>query len=190
LLIFNFRFWICDLGIENQKSEIANAMIALGIDPGTAITGYGVVKDAPDGRLFELCHGVIRTDSKTPYPLRLKEIHDGIARIIEQYKPQVVAIEELFFSKNVSTALIVGQARGVVILTGVLAGLELSEYTPLQVKQAVAGYGRAEKTQVQQMVKVLLGLTEIPKPDDAADALALAICHLHSYRMKSVMSDQ
>ena len=159
-------------------------MIALGIDPGIAITGYGVVKDAPDGRLYEICHGVIRTDSKMPYPLRLKEIHYNITLIIEQYKPQVVAIEELFFNKNASTALIVGQARGVVILTSILAGLELSEYTPIQVKEAVTGYGRAEKMQVQQMVKVLLGLAEVPKPDDAADALAIAICHLHSYRMK------
>lgn len=162
-------------------------MIALGIDPGTATTGYGIVKDAPDGRLSEICHGVIRTDSKTPYPLRLKKIHDKITLLIEQYKPQVVAIEELFFSKNAATALSVGQARGVVILTSILAGLELSEYTPLQVKEAVTGYGRAEKMQVQQMVKVLLGLAEIPKPDDAADALALAICHLNSYRMRNVM---
>ena len=161
-------------------------MIALGIDPGTATTGYGIVKDASDGRLSEICHGVIRTDSKTPYPLRLKKIHDKIALLIEQYEPQVVAIEELFFSKNAATALSVGQARGVVILTSILAGLELSEYTPLQVKEAVTGYGRAEKMQVQQMVKVLLGLAKIPKPDDAADALALAICHLHSYKMKRV----
>jgi crossover junction endodeoxyribonuclease RuvC len=165
-------------------------MIVLGVDPGTAITGYGIVKDAPDGRLSELNHGVIRTDSKTPYPLRLKKIHDGITLLIEQYKPQVAAIEQVFFGKNVATALSVGQARGVVILTSVLAGLELSEYTPIQVKEAVTGYGRAEKMQVQQMVKVLLGLAEIPKPDDAADALALAICHLHSYRMRSVISNQ
>jgi crossover junction endodeoxyribonuclease RuvC len=162
-------------------------MIVLGIDPGTAITGYGIVKDAPDGRLLEICHGVIRTDSRTPYPLRLKKIHDGIALLIEKHKPQVAAIEELFFSKNASTALVVGQARGVVILTCVLADLELSEYTPIQVKEAVTGYGRAEKMQVQQMVKVLLGLAEIPKPDDAADGLALAICHLHSYRMRKAM---
>jgi crossover junction endodeoxyribonuclease RuvC len=159
-------------------------MIVLGIDPGTAITGYGIVKDAPDGRLFEICHGVIRTDSKSPFPLRLKRIHDGIASLIRQHNPQVVAIEQLFFGKNAKTALSVGQARGVVILTGVLAGLELFEYTPIQVKEAVVGYGRAEKMQIQQMVKMLLGLTEIPKPDDAADALAVAICHLHSYRMR------
>lgn len=159
-------------------------MITLGIDPGTATTGYGIVRDASDGRLTEICHGVIRTDSKTPYPLRLKAIHNELTAIIDQYNPQSIAIEELFFNRNVSSAMIVGQARGVVILTGVLADLDVSEYTPLQVKEAVTGYGRAEKIQVQQMVKTLLGLAKIPKPDDAADALAVAICHLHSYKMK------
>jgi len=158
-------------------------MITLGIDPGTATTGYGIVRDASDGRLTEICHGVIRTDSKTPYPLRLKAIHEELTAIIDQHNPQAIAIEELFFNRNVSTAMVVGQARGVVILTGVLADLDVSEYTPLQVKEAVTGYGRADKNQVQQMVKTLLGLPEIPKPDDAADALAVAICHLHSYRM-------
>ena len=162
-------------------------MIALGIDPGTAITGYGIVKETSNGGYSEIHHGVIRTDSKTPYPIRLKEIHDGIAHIIDQYKPQAVAIEELFFNKNVTTALSVSQARGAVILTCALAGLELSQYTPIQVKEAVAGYGRAEKMQVQQMVKVLLGLPEIPKPDDAADALAVAICHLSSYKMRRTL---
>lgn len=159
-------------------------MIALGIDPGTATTGYGIVKDSPDGRLKKICYGVIRTDSKTPYPLRLKQIHEEITNLIEQYKPEVVAIEQLFFNTNTKTALSVGQARGVAILTAALAGLDIAEYTPIQVKEAVATYGRAEKIQVQQMVKVLLGLDEIPKPDDAADALAIAICHLNSYKMR------
>ena len=162
-------------------------MITLGVDPGTATTGYGVVRDARDGRVHEMDHGVIRTDPGTPYPLRLKEIYEQITRLIEKYEPQAIAIEQLFFNKNVSSALVVGQARGVVILAGALAGLELSEYTPLQVKEAVMGYGRAEKIQVQQMVKTLLGLVEIPKPDDAADALAVAICHLNSYRMNSFL---
>ena len=164
-------------------------MIALGVDPGTAITGYGIVKDSPDGRLKKISYGVIRTDSKTPYSLRLKKIHEEIANLIEQYKPEVVAIEQLFFNKNVKTALSVAQSRGVVILTATLAGLELAEYTPLQVKEAVHGYGRAEKAQVQQMVKTLLGLEEIPKPDDAADALAVAICHLNSYKMRAFSKD-
>jgi crossover junction endodeoxyribonuclease RuvC len=159
-------------------------VIVLGIDPGTATTGYGIVKDSPDGRLKKICYGVIRTDAKTPFPLRLKQIHDDITNLIEQYKPEVAVIEQLFFSKNVKTALSVAQSRGVIILTAVLANLDIAEYTPLQVKEAVATYGRAEKIQIQHMVKVLLGLDEIPKPDDAADALALAICHLHSYKMR------
>ena len=161
-------------------------MIVLGIDPGTATTGYGVVRDARDGRIHEMDHGVIRTNSKTPYPLRLKEIYDQVTLLIEKHKPQAIAIEQLFFNKNVSSAMVVGQARGVTILAGALADLEFSEYTPLQVKEALVGYGRAEKIQVQQMVKTLLGLVDIPKPDDAADALAVAICHLHSYRMNRV----
>jgi len=159
-------------------------VIALGVDPGTATTGYGIVKDSPDGRLKKICYGVIRTDPKTPYSLRLKKIHEGITDLINQYNPEVVAIEQLFFNKNIKTALSVAQSRGVVILTAALADLDIAEYTPLQVKEAVHGYGRADKVQVQHMVKVLLGLEEIPKPDDAADALAIAICHLHSYRMR------
>ncbi|MGB9597634.1 MAG: crossover junction endodeoxyribonuclease RuvC [Candidatus Poribacteria bacterium] len=160
-------------------------MIVLGVDPGTAITGYGIVKDSPNGRLIKVCYGVIRTDANMPYPFRLKEIYDEISSLIKTYKPQAVVIEQLFFNKNVSTALTVGQARGIVILAAAVSGIDLAEYTPIQVKEAVVGYGRAEKMQVQQMVKVLLGLEEIPKPDDAADALALAICHLNSYKMRS-----
>jgi len=165
-------------------------MIVLGIDPGTATTGYGIVKERTDGVLLMICYGVIRTDAKTPYPIRLKEIHEGVATLIDQYKPEAIAIEKLFFNKNVATALSVAQARGVVILTAGLADLDFAEYTPIQVKESVACYGRADKQQVQQMVKVLLGLEEIPKPDDAADALALAICHLHSYKMRRFDSPQ
>jgi len=161
-------------------------MIVLGIDPGTAITGYGVVQDSPDGRLHEICYGVIRTTPKTPFQFRLKKIHEEIASIIKQHKPEVVAVEELFFGKNSSSALSVGQARGVIVLTAIQADMELYEYKPTQVKQAVTGYGHAEKIQIQRMVKVLLGLPEIPKPDDAADGLALAICHLYSYKMKGI----
>lgn len=162
-------------------------MIVLGVDPGTAITGYGIVKDNPDGRLINVCYGAIRTDANMPYPLRLREVYEGISSLIKEYKPQSIAIEQLFFNKNVSTALTVGQARGVVILISALFGIDLAEYTPIQVKEAVVGYGRAEKVQVQQMVKVLLGLEEIPKPDDVADALALAICHLNSYKMRNFL---
>ena len=165
-------------------------MIALGVDPGTATTGYGIVKDSPDGRLKKICYGVIRTDPKTPYSLRLKEIHEGITNLIRQYNPEAIAIEQLFFNKNIKTALTVAQSRGVIILTASLANLEVTEYTPLQVKEAVHGYGRADKTQIQQMVKVLLGLEEIPKPDDAADALAIAICHLNSYKMRKYITER
>ncbi len=164
-------------------------MIVLGIDPGTATTGYGIVKDSPNGRLIKVCYGIIRTDANMPYPFRLKEVYEGISSLIKEYKPQSIVIEQLFFNKNVSTALTVGQARGVVILTSALFGIDLAEYTPIQVKEAVVGYGRAEKMQVQQMVKVLLGLDEIPRPDDAADALALAICHLNSYKMRKFYID-
>jgi crossover junction endodeoxyribonuclease RuvC len=162
-------------------------MIVLGIDPGIATTGYGVVEGFPDGRLNDLCYGVIRTASKTPFQFRLKKIHEKIASIIEQHKPEVMAVEELFFGKNASSALSVGQARGVVVLTAIQAGMDLHEYTPLQVKEAVTGYGRADKMQIQQMVKVLLGLSEIPRPDDAADGLALAICHIYSHKMRRMM---
>lgn len=161
-------------------------MIAMGVDPGIARTGYGIVKDLPDGSLLELCHGIIRTEPKVAYPVRLKVIHDQITSLIERYTPDVLVLEQVFFNKNTSTALSVGQSRGVVILTAALAGIEVSEYTPIQIKEAVSGYGHAEKAQVQRMVKVLLGLEEVPKPDDAADALALAICHLNSYRISNL----
>lgn len=163
-------------------------MIALGIDPGTATTGYGIVKDYPNGRLISISYGVIRTDSKSHYSIRLKEIYEGILSLIECYKPDVMAIEQLFFNKNVSSVLNVGQARGVAILAAVLSGIQLSEYTPIQVKEAITGYGRADKHQIQQMIKMLLGFDDIPKPDDAADALALAICHLNSYKIRRFMN--
>ncbi|HSH36429.1 crossover junction endodeoxyribonuclease RuvC [Schnuerera sp.] len=151
-------------------------MIILGIDPGLAIVGYGVVEYIGN-RYGVLDYGVIRTDSKTSFPERLKIIYDELSILIEKYNPDDFAIEELFFNKNVKTAIQVGQARGVEILSAINKGLEVYEYTPLQIKQAVAGYGRADKKQVQEMVKLLLNLKKIPKPDDAADALAVAICH-------------
>ena len=151
-------------------------MITLGIDPGTATTGYGIVKDSRDGRLYDICHGVIRTDSKTPYPLRLKAIHDELTALIEQHKPQAIAIEELFFNKNVKSAMLVGQAKGVILLAAQHQNIPVYEFTPLQIKMAVVGYGRASKEQIQQMVKTLLSLSSIPKPDHAADALAAALC--------------
>lgn len=155
-------------------------MIIMGVDPGTAITGYGVIEQM--GNRFRLLeYGAVRSTTNSAVPERLQSIFDGINQIIERHKPDQLAIEELFFNKNTKTALAVGQARGVIILAACLKKLPVFEYTPLQVKQAVVGYGRAEKQQVQFMVKAILNLTEIPKPDDAADALAIAICHGHSY---------
>ncbi len=161
-------------------------MVILGIDPGTAITGYGLI--AKQGNhLKRIAFGVIRTIPETPTGLRLQQISRELQTIIEEYRPDVMAVEQLFFNKNVRTALAVGQARGVILLAGAQAGLDIIEYTPLQVKIAVVGYGRAEKKQVQEMVRVLLCLSEIPKPDDAADALAIAICHANSCKQLAVI---
>lgn len=155
-------------------------MIILGIDPGTAITGYGLIEHiGSKHRLIE--YGVIKSKGIEELAVRLNEIYLGISHIIDEYKPDHMAVEELFFNKNTKTALAVGHARGVIILAGHMKGLPIFEYTPLQVKQSVVGYGRAEKQQVQYMVKTILNLGIIPKPDDAADALAIAICHGHSY---------
>ncbi|QEK12060.1 crossover junction endodeoxyribonuclease RuvC [Crassaminicella thermophila] len=154
-------------------------MIILGIDPGIAILGYGVVEYK--GNTFKpLGYGGIFTDAKEAMPMRLKKIYDELQQIIDKYHPDVVAIEELFFNKNVKTALLVGQARGVAILAAANNEIDIYEYTPLQVKQGVVGYGRADKKQVQVMTKTLLNLKSVPKPDDVADALAVAICHAHS----------
>lgn len=164
-------------------------MVILGIDPGTAITGYGLI--AKEGNhLKRIAFGAILTVPETPTALRLQQISREIQAIIERYRPDVMAVEQLFFNKNVRTALTVGQARGVVLLAGAEAGLEIIEYTPLQVKMAVVGYGRAEKRQIQEMVRILLCLSEIPKPDDAADALAIAICHANSCKQLSVLMEK
>ena len=154
-------------------------MLVLGIDPGTAITGYGLVTDR-GGNTVAVAHGVITTPSDLPLPDRLVLLHRALRALIDQYRPDHAAVEELFFNKNVRTALAVGHARGVIMLTLAQAGVRIFEYTPLEVKQAVTGSGRADKRQMQQMVTLLLGLDHIPKPDDAADALAIGVCHLHS----------
>ena len=163
-------------------------MLILGIDPGTAITGYGLVRSDGDNLVLE-DYGVITTLSGSPLPARLQRIYRELRALIEERSPMAVAVEEIFFSRNVRTALTVGQARGVVLLAAAEAGLAVHEYTPLQVKQAIVGYGRATKDQVQQMIKMLLGLETIPQPDDAADAIAVAICHIHSARLTSIMAD-
>jgi crossover junction endodeoxyribonuclease RuvC len=154
----------------------------LGIDPGTARMGYGVI-DSEGTRLRAVTYGCIETPAHTPAGERLKTIFHSLGRLIAQTQPQVMVIEELFMGRNTTTAISVGQARGVALLAAVEAGLETAEYTPMQVKQAVVGYGRAEKGQVQEMVRLLLGLAERPRPDDAADALALAITHAHATPM-------
>jgi crossover junction endodeoxyribonuclease RuvC len=151
----------------------------LGIDPGIAIVGFGFI-DKIGSKLVPVQYGSIQTEAHTDPVLRLKEVYDATVQLIEKYKPDAMSIEKLFFNRNVTTAFAVSQARGVMILAGAQAGLPVAEYTPLQVKQAVVGYGKAEKHQVQEMVKVLLKLSAVPKPDDVADALAVAICHAHS----------
>ncbi len=160
-------------------------MRILGIDPGLAIVGYGVI-DCNGNNFTPVDYGCILTDKDTPFPMRLKYIYEGMNQIIDKYKPDEVAIEELFFNKNVRTAIDVGQARGVELLAVVNRDLPLYEYTPLQIKQAVVGYGRADKRQVQEMVKMLLNLKKLPKPDDAADAMAVALCHGFSLNFKNL----
>lgn len=160
-------------------------MLALGIDPGTAITGYGLVRQAESGDLQALAHGVIQTMPDIPLPERLVAIYRETVRLLEQYQPDTAAVEKLFFQKNVRTAISVGQARGVVLLALAQAKVPIGNYTPMEIKQAVAGYGGADKLQVQHMVRALLNLEEIPRPDDAADALAVAITHLQISRFKS-----
>lgn len=149
-------------------------MRIIGIDPGTGILGFGVI-DVHAGKTKLVTAGVIRTPAHTPLPERLEEIYDGLTEIIVETKPTVMAIEKLFFSRNITTAISVAQARGVAMLTGRQAKLRIEEYTPNEIKQAITGYGAAKKPQVQEMVRVQLGLSEVPKPDDCADALAVAI---------------
>ena len=158
-------------------------MIILGIDPGIAIVGYGIIECFGNSHK-PIEYGCITTDSNLDFPDRLKIIYDEMSNIIDTYKPEDMAIEELFFNKNVKTAIKVGHARGVEILAAVNKGLDIYEYTPLQIKQGIVGYGRAEKHQVQEMVKMFLNLKEIPKPDDAADALAVALCHASCLKFK------
>ncbi len=163
-------------------------MIILGVDPGTAITGYGLVKsDGDDLALID--YGAITTPSDWLMPRRLQHIHAELTARIAAHQPTDAVVEKLFFSKNVRTALSVGQARGVALLAAAQAGVTIHEYTPLQIKQAIVGYGRADKNQIQQMVKMLLRLDVVPQPDDAADALAVAICHAHSARFQGVIGD-
>jgi len=162
-------------------------MKALGIDPGTATTGYGILETDSDS-IKVVDYGCIKTSSKEPSDVRLKKIYSDMKKLISKYKPGSVVVERLFFGANTKTAMAVGQARGVILLAASQAGVEIAEYTPLEVKMALTGYGRADKNQMQQMVKRLLKLKTIPKPDDAADALAVALCHINSDGFNSKVS--
>jgi crossover junction endodeoxyribonuclease RuvC len=162
-------------------------MLVLGIDPGTATTGWGLVRT--DGEVLALVeYGTVCTSPDVALPQRLQTIYRELGEIFARHQPSVVAVEKLFFNKNARTAMAVGQARGVVLLAVADAGLPLHEYTPLEVKLSVCGYGRASKEQVQKLVQMLLGLDFVPQPDDAADALAVAICHLHSSRLEDLVA--
>jgi len=161
-------------------------MRIIGIDPGTAVTGWGIVEEREQTATM-IAYGVVTTVAKTPFPNRLQTIYQELTQIIAEWHPDSSAIEELFFSKNAKTALSVGHGRGVAMLALANANLPITEYKPLEIKQAITGYGGATKLQIQQMVKLLLELDDIPRPDDAADALAVAICHLHSIRLRSLV---
>ena len=158
-------------------------MRVLGIDPGLATIGFGVLDSDCRGNARAVAHGVILTPKDEALPTRLAMIEEDLKKLIQKYKPQEIALEELFFNNNQKTAINVAQARGVILLTCVKECGRLYEYTPLQIKQALTGYGRAEKKQIQEMVKTMLGLNAIPKPDDAADAVAVALTHVWTNRM-------
>ena len=154
-------------------------MVILGVDPGLAIVGWGVVQYAAN-RFAPMAYGSVQTKAGTPVEDRLSQIYDRLSEIIEKYKPDAIAVEELFWNTNVTTGIVVAEARGVILLCARKYGVPIYEYTPMQVKQAVVGYGKAEKKQVISMVTLMLGLKEPPKPDDTADAIAIAICHAHT----------
>lgn len=160
-------------------------MRIIGIDPGTGILGFGVI-DAARGRTRLVTAGVVRTPAHTPLAERLEEIYDSLTEIIAETKPQQMAIEKLFFTKNITTAISVAEARGVAMLTGQQTGLAIAEYTPNEIKKSIAGYGAAKKPQMQEMVRLQLGLAEAPKPDDCADALAAALTHAFMQREQAL----
>jgi len=163
-------------------------MLCLGIDPGTATVGYGLVLENNDGSLHALAYGVITTPPSVPMWERLKTIYDSLSDLVSVHQPDRAAVEELFFAKNVTTAITVAQGRGVILLALANCGLVINEYKPNEIKQAISGYGAAKKPQMQEMTRILLGLDSIPRPDDAADALAVAITDIHSASYRSYMS--
>lgn len=161
-------------------------MITLGIDPGTARLGYGVVDSAGEARA--LAYGVVESRRGVPMAERLVVLFEGVQALIAEHRPESLAVEQLFFARNVTNALSVGQARGVVLLAGARAGLTIAEYSPAEVKQAVTGYGKADKPQMQEMVRLILRLDRVPTPDDAADALAVALCHAQTAPFRELVS--
>lgn len=164
-------------------------MAVIGIDPGTASTGFGIIKETSGSQLELLDYGVIRTPPEDLPEIRLLSLYGQLKKLLDKYKPETSAVENLFFQRNVKTAMSVGQARGVILLALSESRIPVYEYNPMDVKQAVAGYGRADKHQVQEMVKTLMRLPDLPKPDDAADALAVAICHINSHKLKRLYND-
>lgn len=160
-------------------------MRIIGLDPGTATTGYGIIDASPD-RLIPVTYGVISTSPKLEMPQRLQQIYEELGQLIETYKPETAGVEELFFGRNVTTAITVGQARGILLLALANANIPIKAYSPPKIKDAVVGYGKADKAQVQLMVRNLLDLEETPRPDDAADGLAIAITHYHYQRYESL----
>jgi crossover junction endodeoxyribonuclease RuvC len=160
----------------------------LGFDPGTATTGYGVV-DGTGNRLRHIAHGTVETPAGMPFADRLHRIYADTCRLLDEYRPIGVSIERLYFAQNVTTGLAVAQARGVIALAAAQRGLPIGEYSPLQVKQAVVGHGKATKRQVQEMIKILLNLDALPRPDDAADGLGLAICQIHAGHFEAVVNE-
>lgn len=160
-------------------------MIILGIDPGYAIVGYGVL-EYRSGKFRVIDYGAITTEAGVPFNRRLEIIYDGLCEIIEKYKPEAMSVEKVFYNNNAKTVIDVSQARGVIMLAAQKNRVKVYEYTPLQVKQSVVGYGRADKKQVQEMTRRILALEKVPKPDDTADAIAMAICHAHTSASSSV----
>ena len=182
MLLFSILLWYNNLNYNMRYYGLLKGggnMVIFGIDPGYAIVGCGVVRYEKNN-FFLMGYGAVTTDKDMTFNKRLTKIYDDITELLEKFKPDAVSIERLYFNTNQKTAIDVAQARGVIVLAVEKAGIPLFEYTPLQVKQSIVGYGRAEKQQVQEMTRMFLHLDKIPKPDDAADALALAICHGHA----------
>ena len=159
-------------------------MRVMGIDPGSLCTGYGIVEET-GGQLTSIHFGSIASKSKSPFEQRLKSIYDGLASVMEEFRPDAIAVEDIFFAANAKSTIKLGQTRGVALLAAVKAEITLAEYSPLEVKQSVVGYGRADKHQVRDMVTAILKLQQKPEPLDVSDALAVAICHLHSYKAQA-----